>query len=131
MRVKIWTHQYLWIFLQFLYIKYQFFKLERVKINKKLKKCQKKKKIFKFHNTNNPFNNLQQVSSEILSNFYEKKHDLFKLYIVESSKKQLKICCLEIEFVKFQNLIQFQYPPTCLLWNFEIFLYIKVQLFEL
>ena len=35
-------------------------------------KCHKKKKIFKFHNTNNPFDNLQQVSSEILSNFMKK-----------------------------------------------------------
>jgi len=43
--------------------------LYRVKVNKKLKKFHKKKNIFKFHITNNPFDNLQQVSSEILSNF--------------------------------------------------------------
>ena len=88
--------------------------MERVKINKKLKKCQKKKKIFKFHNTNNPFNNLQQVSSEILSNFYEKKHDLFKLYIVESSKKQLKNCYLEKEFFKFRKKLHLSIrEPVC------------------
>jgi len=37
-----------------IYIKYQLFNLYIVKISKKSKKCDKKKKIFKFHNTNNP-----------------------------------------------------------------------------
>jgi len=34
--------------------KYQLFNLYIVKISKKLKKCDKKKKIFKYHNTKNP-----------------------------------------------------------------------------
>jgi len=56
-----------------IYIKYQLFNMYIVKISKKSKNCDKKKKIFKFHNTNNPFDNLQQVSYEILSNVYEEK----------------------------------------------------------
>ena len=39
-------------FLQFFCIKYQLFNLYILKISKKLKKWDKKKKIFKFHNTN-------------------------------------------------------------------------------
>ena len=53
-----------------IYIKYLLFNLYIVKISKKSKNYDKKKKIFKFHNTNNPSDNLQQVSYKILSNFY-------------------------------------------------------------
>jgi len=42
------------LFAIFFYMKNQLFNLYIVKVSKKLKKCDKKKKIFKFHNTNNP-----------------------------------------------------------------------------
>jgi len=58
------------------YIKYELFNLYIVKISKESKKCDKKKKIFKFHNSNNPLWLFATSFSWNFEQFLCRKHEL-------------------------------------------------------